>query len=153
MIRLLLASCGVSLVSALVPLVNIELYLGVLATQLEGRHLWLIALVASLGQSAGKVIWYFAARRSLDSAWVRRRIAKPKFVAAEAKWQQRAQGRPAFMGALNFAAASLGVPPLLVMAVVAGSVRMNFAIFFATTFVGRALRFWVVLAGVDLIWV
>jgi membrane protein YqaA with SNARE-associated domain len=42
-----------------------------------------------------------------------------------------------------------GLPPLLVMAAVAGALKMPYWVFLPTIFVGRAMRFWLVLAGVE----
>jgi membrane protein YqaA with SNARE-associated domain len=44
-----------------------------------------------------------------------------------------------------------GFPPLAVIAVLAGTLRMNFTIFIVTVVVGRTIRFWLVLAGVGLL--
>jgi membrane protein YqaA with SNARE-associated domain len=44
-----------------------------------------------------------------------------------------------------------GFPPLAVIAVLAGTLRMNFVIFIVTVFVGRTIRFWLVLAGVSML--
>ena len=42
-----------------------------------------------------------------------------------------------------------GIPPLLVMAAVAGALQDAVWVFLPTVFVGRALRFWLVLVGVE----
>lgn len=147
---LLPATFGVALLSALLPFVNIELYLGALATR-DVDHLWIYAVAAAAGQTLGKVGWYVAALRSMDSAWVQKKLAKPSRAAAYSTWQARMQGRPWFAGAVILAAGSLGVPPMLVMAVVAGTLRMPLHVFIPTCFVGRAARFYVIVAGVSVI--
>ena len=38
-----------------------------------------------------------------------------------------------------------------VIAVLAGTLRMNFTVFLGTVLVGRTIRFWLVLAGVGLL--
>lgn len=151
--KLLLGSLGLSFASALIPLINIELYLGVVATQVGREHLLWVAVIAGVGQTLGKVVWYVATWKSMESRWMQRRLAKPKVAEAHARWTERAQGRPVLMGVINFSAASTGLPPMLVMAAVAGSVRMSLWVFVPTCLVGRILRFWVILAGVDLLWV
>ena len=51
----------------------------------------------------------------------------------------------------TFASAVTGFPPLAVIAVLAGTLRMNFPIFIVTVVAGRTIRFWLVLAGVGLL--
>ena len=54
-------------------------------------------------------------------------------------------------GVICFASAVTGFPPLAIVAVLAGSLRMNFPVFAVTCFVGRTIRFWIVLAGVAML--
>lgn len=151
--KLLAGTFALSFASALLPFINIEAYLAVVATQVGAVGLIGIAILAGLGQTLGKLVWYFAALRGMDSKWMQKRLAKPKVKAAHDKWQARAEGRPVFIGVINFSAAFLGVPPMLAMAAVAGSVRMPLPIFLSTCLVGRTLRFYAILAGVSLLWV
>ena len=151
--RLLGGTFGISLASALLPFINIEIYLGVIATQIGAAAMIGLAVVAGLGQTLGKLVWYFATLKGMESSWMQKRLSKPKVRAAHDKWQARADGRPWFMGAVNFSAAFAGVPPMLAMAAVAGSVKMSLPMFFTTCLVGRTLRFYAILAGVGLLWV
>jgi membrane protein YqaA with SNARE-associated domain len=144
---LLASTFGVSVASALFPLINIELYLAGVGTVGSGTAVTL-GLVASAGQSAGKVVWYEVAKRSVDSEWAQRRLSSPKVHAAYERWVQQMHGRPWYGGAVLFISASAGLPPLLVMAAVAGALKMPYWVFLPTIFVGRALRFWLILAGV-----
>ena len=48
-----------------------------------------------------------------------------------------------------FASASLGFPPLLVVAILAGQLRVNIVLFVSTCVTGRFLRFLVILGAVD----
>ncbi|MDO9496464.1 MAG: hypothetical protein Q7J48_12245, partial [Nocardioides sp.] len=66
-----------------------------------------------------------------------------------ARWQARMDGRPWFAGAIMLISSFAGVPPLLVMAAVAGALRMRMYVFLPTILIGRTLRFWLVLAGVE----
>lgn len=147
---LLATTFGVSVASALFPLINIELYLagvGAVGTE-EAVGL---GLVAGAGQSAGKIVWYEIAKRSIETEWAKRKLSSPKVHASYDRWVRQMQGRPWYGGALLFVAALAGIPPLLVMAAVAGALKMPYWVFLPTIFVGRALRFWLVLAGVDLL--
>ncbi|MDT0201045.1 VTT domain-containing protein [Nocardioides sp. AE5] len=149
---LLAATFGLSVASALLPFINIEVYLAAVATQVGTAGALTLAVAAGIGQTIGKLVWYYATRRGMDSAWMRKKLEKPKAKASLEKWQARADGRPWFMGTIIFLAASVGVPPMLVMAAVAGTVRMNVTIFVVTCLVGRTIRFWVILAGVGWLW-
>lgn len=146
---LLLSSFGVSVASALIPLINIELYLATVSATGAGAAVG-VALVAAAGQTVGKIVWYEVVRRSIESPWAQKKLSGPRVRASYDKWMGRLQGRPWYGGAVMFLAASVGIPPLLVMAAVAGALRMPMVVFLPTVFVGRALRFWLVITGVDL---
>lgn len=147
---LLLTTFGVSVASALIPVVNIELYLAGVGAVGPGRAVSL-GLVAGAGQSVGKVVWYEVARRGVETEWAQRKLAAPKVRRSYDRWTARINGRPWYGGAVLFAAALAGLPPLLVMAAVAGALKMPYWVFLPTIFVGRAIRFWLVLSGVEVL--
>lgn len=145
-----LTTFGVSVASALFPVINIEAYLVGLSASGAGDHRSvLLGVVAGLGQSVGKVGWYEASRRGFESAWMQRKLSGPKISAALERWRGRMQGRPWYGGLVVLVSAIVGVPPLLAIAAVAGILELPRWMFFPTVFVGRALRFWLILAGVD----
>ncbi len=144
---LLLTTFGVSVASALLPLINIELYLAGISAVGSGEAVGL-GIVAGAGQSIGKIFWYELAKRSIDSKRIQKRLSAPKTRRAYDRWVGAMQGRPWYGGAVLFAAALAGIPPLLVMAAVAGALKMPYWVFLPTIFVGRALRFYLVLVGV-----
>ncbi len=144
-----LTTFGVSIASALIPLINIEIYLGGLAGAGVGAgQSFAIAFAAGLGQTIGKVVWYELAQRSFESERVQKKLTNVKWRAAYAKWQERIQGRPWYAGAIIFASAFAGVPPLLVLAMVAGTLHMPRWVFIPTVLVGRVARFYLILVGV-----
>jgi membrane protein YqaA with SNARE-associated domain len=143
-VKLLLTVLAVSFVSALVPLVNAEAFLAWVAG-LDDLPLVLAAATASIGQVAGKLVWYYGGMHSLDIGWVQRRLEKARREETLAKWQKQTQGRPAAAGALCFSAAFLGLPPYLAVAAVAGLLGVGIKLFVVTGLVGRFLRFWLVL--------
>lgn len=137
--------------SALIPILNVEAYLAVVAAKADSLpHLWL-ALVAALGQTLGKVVWYYAGMHSLKLAWMRKKMDTEKWQASYEKWHGRIVGRPVLAGLIVIASAITGFPPLAVIAVLAGALRMNITIFFATVLAGRTIRFWLVLEGVAIV--
>ncbi len=153
---LLLTTFVVAVGSALLPFINIEVYLGGVAgapgvADVHGFGGVVIAVVASAGQTVGKIVWYEIARRGIDTEWAQKKLDSPKLRANFEKWTARIQGRPWYAGGIIFLAASAGIPPLLVMAVVAGALKMPLWVFVPTVLVGRALRFYLILVGVDFV--
>jgi membrane protein YqaA with SNARE-associated domain len=148
---LLLSTFCVALLSALFPLVNAEAYLAALAALGEHPGTWPVAAVAATGQTCGKVLFFQLGRSSLDWQWVRRRTDTPKWQAHLARWQRRSQGNPWASTGLVGASALLGLPPLAVISVLAGQLRVSLALFTVSVFVGRTLRFAAVLGGVALL--
>lgn len=146
--RDLLSLLVIAFVSALVPVVNIEAYLGLRAALADVNDVWLLGLVAAAGQMVGKVIWFYIGASSLQWGWIKRRVEKPKAQARLATWQTRTEERPLLAGTLVFASAVTGLPPFAIVAVLAGQLRMNLALFFALGLAGRWLRFSAVLGSV-----
>jgi membrane protein YqaA with SNARE-associated domain len=109
-----------------------------------------LGVAAGLGATIGKIIWYEVARRGVESRWVQKKLSKPKTRASYDKWSDRMQGRPWYAGAVMFVSSLVGLPPLLVMAVVAGALRMPMWVFVPTVLAGRCVRFTLLFLGVDL---
>jgi membrane protein YqaA with SNARE-associated domain len=151
---LLVSTFAVAAVSAIVPLVNIEVYLGVVATQLDAAahpsRLVLLAATAGVAQALGKLCWYLLAARSFESRWVQHKLAAGARRHRFDVWHARIVGRPWLTAGVLALSAVVGLPPLLVLSVVAGTVRVPLALFVPTVVVGRTLRFWAILAGVGL---
>lgn len=142
---------GVSIASALLPLINIEVYLVGLAAVSSTEGVWLLAAVGGFGQMLGKLVWYYLGANALRWGWVRKKVEKPKARATLELWQRRTKERP-FLGAvLLFASAASGFPPFAIVAVLAGQLRMNVAVFLVVGFVGRTLRFAAFLGGGDVL--
>lgn len=139
-----------SVASALIPLINIEAIL-VLARSQSDHTILVLCLVGAAGQMIGKILWYWGGMNMERASWVQRYLKKPKAHASLEKWKERADGRPWFTGGLLFISAWTGFPPYAVTAVLAGIIRVRMSVFLITGFVGRALRFWTVLGGVDLL--
>jgi membrane protein YqaA with SNARE-associated domain len=151
---LLVSTFAVAAVSAIVPLVNIEVYLGVVATQLDAAahpsRLVLLAATAGVAQTLGKLCWYLLAARSIESRWFQHKLGAGARRHRFDVWHARIVGRPWLTAGVLALSAVIGLPPLLVLSVVAGSLRVPLALFVPTVVVGRSLRFWAILAGVGL---
>jgi membrane protein YqaA with SNARE-associated domain len=150
-VKLIIGTFFFSVASALVPILNAEAYLAVVAAKLQHVSAWELAAVGGAGQIVGKIIWYYAGWHSLKLSWMQKKMETEKWRESYDKWHARISGRPVMGGAICMVSAVTGFPPLAVIAVLAGTLRMNFAIFAITCFVGRTIRFWAVLAGVGLL--
>jgi membrane protein YqaA with SNARE-associated domain len=150
-VKLVIGTFFFSVASALLPILNVEAYLAAVA--LKASHLddWQLAAVGGAGQSVGKIFWYVAGVESLRIKRIRQKMETEKWQIAYERWHQRIVGRPVLAGTISFASAVTGFPPLAVIAVLAGTLRMNFTIFMITVFTGRTIRFWLVLAGVSML--
>ena len=137
---------GASIVSALVPVVNIEAILAVAASR-EPEIVLGFVVAATLGQMLGKLLWYWGGQHVDRAPWVHRHLEKPKAKAALDRWHARAEGRPWFTAGLLFVSASLGVPPYALTAVLAGMLRVPVLVFLVTGILGRGLRFWAIVSG------
>lgn len=147
--KLALTTLGVAFASALLPFVNIEAYLAAVGAAVADVGIWLVAGAAALGQTAGKVALYYAADWAMNLPWIRRKMATPKWRTSYERWQQRVDEHPGQIGLLLFASASLGFPPLYVMAVLAGQLKVRLWLFVATCLSGRYVRFLVMLGGAN----
>lgn len=147
MVMLLLATAGIAFASALIPLINVEAYLAAVVSTTDDLNVWALCIVAGVGQMLGKVLWYEAGRRSMDLAWIRRKMSTPKRQAQLELWRSRVQGRPVLSGAVLLGSAFGGIPPYAVISVLAGQLRMSFVLFCVTGLIGRTGRFAVIAFG------
>ncbi len=139
-----------SIVSALLPFLPMEAYiLGAGAAAPGVPTAISLGIAAGGGATIGKIIWYEVARRGIDSKWAQKKLDKPKIKAGYEKWVARMRGRPVYSASIMFIAASVGIPPLLVMAAVGGLLKMPLWVFIPTVFVGRTVRFTLLFLGVD----
>jgi membrane protein YqaA with SNARE-associated domain len=150
-VKLVIGTFLFSVASALLPILNVEAYLAAVALKAHNLSDWQLAAVGGLGQSVGKIFWYVAGRESLRIKRVRQKMETEKWQASYEKWHERIVGRPVLAGTISFGSAVTGFPPLAVIAVLAGTLRMNFTLFMVTVFAGRTIRFWLVLAGVAML--
>ena len=141
---------GFGALSAVIPFFNMEAFIAVAYAQSNHHPLWL-AFIGSLGQNTGKLVWFYLCRGALDIPWLQKRLDTPKRQAQYEKWADFVEGRPVMSGILTFISAAVGFPPFFAMAMIAGTLRMNAAVFFLTGLIGRTLFFWVLLTGVGLI--
>ncbi|MFC4560251.1 VTT domain-containing protein [Nocardiopsis mangrovi] len=133
---------AVALVSALLPFLNIELYLLGAASISSGPVLTAMALAAGAGQTLGKVAYYYLGRGVLDLPWLRRRADKTgKWGDRVADLRAKAEGRPWWTAGLVAVSSFASIPPFMVVCVLAGTVRMPLWAFAAVTMATRSARF------------
>jgi membrane protein YqaA with SNARE-associated domain len=139
------------LVSAVLPVVNAEVYL-VGVSVATGAPEWLLALAAAAGQVTGKMLFYLVGRGVLDVQRLRRKGTTTgrwaEWVASAQEWASRHSWGPA---ALAFASALGGLPPFAAVSLLAGTLRMRWWVFALVGLAGRYLRFLLVLLAPHLL--
>lgn len=147
---------GVAFGSALLPLINIELFVIGMAAGQAGMHWALIAAVVAVGQVAGKMLYFLAARGSIHlPAFLHRRPATSE----PPRWRLRLRARterlrawiakitdkchrhPGWLISTYSVSAIAGVPPFMAITVLAGMARMRMWVFVAAGLAGRFARF------------
>ncbi len=149
--KLLLATFGVAVASALFPLINIEAYIATVGALVDHFGVWLVSIVAAAGQVVGKIFWYEVGRSSMKWSYIQKKMESPRWRQQYDKVKTRTDRRPWTGIVLLFLSATTGFPPLAIMAVLAGQLRFHRVWFYVTTFVGRTLRFAAVLGGMSLL--
>lgn len=134
-----LTTLGVAVASAIIPVINIELYLLGAAALAPPSMAVPLVLAATIGQMAGKVVMYFAGTGAV-------KLPGKRIQAALEGMNTTLRDRPRSGGALVFASAAAGFPPFFIVTVAAGAARMNLVSFVILGFLGRLIRFAVIVA-------
>lgn len=146
---------GYSLLSALIPVFNAELYLIGLAAKQPQLPWWLLGITAATGQMVGKLVFYYAGRGSIAlPARLRRKSDKERtgrFARWFARFRDTARERPAWAFAVLLVSAAVGLPPYAASAVLAGVARVNLSVFLVSGLLGRAVRFGAIAASPGLL--
>ena len=149
--KLIWLTLGFGVISAVIPIFNMEAYISVLYANSQEHSALTIAFVGSFGQNIGKLVWYYICLGALDLPWLKKRLDTPRRQANFQRWQSYVRGRPVMSGVLTFISAAVGFPPFFAMAMVAGTLRMNVVVFFTAGLAGRTLFFLAWLLGVGLV--
>jgi len=134
-------AAAIGVVSALLPLVNAEAYAVLAATRSRPGAAVPVVLAMAVGQTAGKLLLFEAARRG--SGPLHDRLSRHAEGRA-ARWHgrvcelmtRRRTGLPTVL-----VSAAVGLPPLALVSIVAGASRQSRWEFGAVCLVGRAARF------------
>lgn len=128
----------VALVSGVFPLVNSELALiGIAIHGTTMPQLLVLAVIVAIGQTVTHTTLYLSARGIATLGATRRaklhaRIERARV--AVARWGDKSL-------LLLFASATLGLPPMMLVAIVAGALGIRLRTFVLIGLAGRALRF------------
>lgn len=131
-------------VGSLVPVINTELVVLGAAAAAPPELLLPLILIASTTQMAAKSMLYLAGSGVL-------RLPKGYLADHLDAALARVNERQATSGALLFASASTGFPPFYVVSVASGALRIQFKRFLVLGFLGRTVRFAVLILAPQLI--
>jgi membrane protein YqaA with SNARE-associated domain len=134
-----LTTLGVAVASALIPVINIEIYLLGVAAVAPASMAVPLVLAATTGQMIGKTVMYFAGTGAV-------RLPGKRLQTALQGMHTTLRDRPRMGSALIFASASAGIPPFFIVSVAAGAARMSLPSFVVFGFLGRVVRFSVIVA-------
>ena len=152
-------SAGTGLLSALVPLVNAEVYALAVGATASPLVAVLCAVALAVGQTGGKWVWYTSGRKGVEMRKRSLRRRRPAEGAAESDDGEHA-GRLAVLtrrlhdrrssAGIVLLSGSVGLPPLALVAVAAGATKMRLQDFLLCCLAGRVLRFGLVLVPLSL---
>jgi membrane protein YqaA with SNARE-associated domain len=147
-------SMGVAFGSALLPLISIEIFLIGLVTQQPDIPWLALGGVIAIGQVAGKLIYYFAAKGSVRLPTFLHRKPKPitprrhrmalrtkRLRAWVERLTERCHRHPRWMVGTYSVSSVVGVPPFMATSVLAGMARMRLSAFVSAGLLGRFVRF------------
>ncbi|GAA4413650.1 membrane protein [Actinokineospora soli] len=145
---------AVALGSALIPFVNVELFVIGLALQRPDIGWALIAGVVATGHVVGKLFYYYAARGNIrlpkflhrkPRVMTERRLRwelRTKRIRAWVAWlREKCEAHPHWMFGTYSVSAVAGLPPFMGMTVLAGLVKMKVSAFLSAGIIGRFVRF------------
>jgi membrane protein YqaA with SNARE-associated domain len=148
LLTLLLGSLGYGVASAFIPILNAEAV--VVAAAAGGTTLAALGVVGvTAGQTVGKVTIFLLVRKGVHHRFMRER--PPRAARTPSGWRLRVRtwsermlvhlDQPVVGGLVVLASAAGGIPPLAVVAVMAGLRRTPLAVFVVAVLVGRLARF------------
>jgi membrane protein YqaA with SNARE-associated domain len=124
----------ICVISGIVPIVNAEFFFIFVSSLSTESSLPPVLIIGTLGQMTAKSVLYLSGKGILDLSHKRYEDAISRTKAKMEKWKSRVD---LFM----FISAFTGIPPFYAVSVIAGIVRHSFFRFFICGFVGRTLRF------------
>lgn len=139
-------SLAYGIASAMIPLLNAEAYMGVVAAASSPPTAWACTAAMGIGTAIGKGVIFVASRRGAS-----RLAANPTPRTPRTRLGHRIHRIGArlldwlshpWLGLITvLTAALIGIPPLLAVAVLAGASRMRLPWFCLAVLIGRLVRF------------
>ncbi|GAB4538265.1 MAG: hypothetical protein Tsb0014_27780 [Pleurocapsa sp.] len=138
-----------SVFSALIPFLNLEFYLAAVSAIAPDswRFLTIILFIATFGHMIAKGILYCTGRGALKLSWKKKKFGTQQIKELQLKMEKMGSKTSAFL----FFSGVTGLPPFYLVAILAGTLKINFWNFFVFGFVGRLIRLAFVLALPQLI--
>ena len=120
--------------SGFVPIINTELYLLSVSTQVSRPALVPLALAAAAGAMTAKALMFLGGRgvARLPGAARSERLAR---------WQAKAAEWKSKPDLVVFLSSTIGIPPLIVVSAFAGALELKLRRFLVIGFAGRLARF------------
>lgn len=131
------ASLGYGVVSALIPVVNAELYIAAAAAVVPRVQQPVMIAIFTAGTMVGKTALYIASERVMRSR-------SPKTKEAVNAWAGRLHAKQGIVWPIVFASAVVGFPPMYPVTLAAGVLHIGAVGFFIVGYVGRFVRFSVI---------
>jgi membrane protein YqaA with SNARE-associated domain len=124
--------------SGFIPVVNAEIFLVGAAALAPRSSLPLVVLVAAAGQMVAKTGMYLGGRGVVRLPSEKRKADLEALRAKVERWKSR--------DLLVLVSAGVGLPPFFAVSILAGTLRFPFARFLLAGFVGRLVRFGLLMA-------
>lgn len=128
----------VCLISGFIPLINAELFLIWFSLTISEAKFIPVLLLATSGQMTAKALMFLSGKGVINLSKKRYEKKISEIEAKMKKWESKSD-------LFIFLSALTGFPPLYVVAVLSGMTNVNFVRFCIAGFLGRALRFGLVM--------
>ena len=136
--------------SALIPVLPAELWVaGLVAKGVSSQALPVHVIAAASGQMLGKMLIFLAARGTMRSQWLQRRVHSKhakSYEGRSARLFERAEESRVAQVTLCGVSAFMGLPPFLLVSALLGSLNMRLSAFLLVGFLGRVGRFGLIVA-------
>ncbi len=128
----------VCLISGFIPIVNAELFLIWISLTISKTEYIRLLLLATSGQMTAKVLMFLSGKGVVN-------ISKKRYENKLAQIEEKMKKWESKIDIFLFLSAFTGFPPFYVVAVLSGMTNVNFVRFFIAGFLGRTLRFGLVM--------
>ncbi|HJQ48808.1 MAG TPA: hypothetical protein VJ870_21140 [Amycolatopsis sp.] len=148
---------GVAFGSALIPVISVEVFVLGLVSSEPGVQWFLVGAAVAIGQMAGKLLYYLAARGSIrlppflhdrlhrerpQTPWRERWHRRTKWLRAKVEaLRERCHRHPFWMNGTYGVSSVVGLPPFMATTVLAGLVDMRMSTFIGAGLAGRFVRY------------